>query len=141
MHIYQEFLPYAHSMNESLQQRFSPLTISNNKCRITEDCLTRTQVFRSSRNYPLLWNHQVYRRNINTYLLDSNLIHSNESCTFTSHVLMINTKLMHMCPQRFFLFSYLEHTLRQWFPNCDPQIPGDPWIRFCNGYCEFYLSF
>jgi len=98
MHIYQEFLPYAHSMNESLQQRFSPLTISNNKCRITEDCLTRTQVFRSSRNYPLLWNHQVYRRNINTYLLDSNLIHSNESCTFTSHVLMINTKLMHMCP-------------------------------------------
>jgi len=67
MHICQEFLPSAHSMNESLQQSYSFLCNSNNKCRSTEDCLTRTQVFRSSRNYALLWNHQVHHRILSTY--------------------------------------------------------------------------
>jgi hypothetical protein len=96
MHIYQEFLPSAHSMNESLQQRYAFLPNSNNKRRVTDDCLTRTQVFRSSRNYPLQWNYQVYHRILNTYLLESKLNCSNESCTFTSYVLMINIRLMHV---------------------------------------------
>jgi hypothetical protein len=67
MYIYQEFLPYAHSMNEYLQQSYSSHPNSNNKCRGTEDCLTRTQVFRSSNNYPHLWDHQVYHPILNTY--------------------------------------------------------------------------
>jgi len=29
----------------------------------------------------------------------------------------------------------------QWFPDCAPRIPGDPWIHFCNGYFEVYFFF
>ena len=31
--------------------------------------------------------------------------------------------------------------LNQWFSKCVPRIPGDPWIRFYNGYFEVYLFF
>ena len=29
----------------------------------------------------------------------------------------------------------------QWFANCAPRTPRDPWINFCNGYVEVYLFF